>query len=61
MAELGVTVSCVYIKSSLSGYGVDEQMDYVTNNFHIDLKVVNSSHWLENESRGQGFFYAGRR
>ena len=52
MAELGV-----------SEHGVDEQMDYVTNNFHIDLKIVDRSHWLESELRGQDFFTldAGRR
>lgn len=63
MAELGVPVKCLYIRSSLSEYGVDEQMDYVTNNFHIDLKVVDRSHWLESELRGQDFFTldAGRR
>ena len=56
MAELGVSVKCLYIRSSLSEHGVDEQMDYVNNNFHIDLKVVDRSHWLESELRDQDFF-----
>jgi len=56
MAELGVPVNCLYIKSRLSEQGVEEQMDYVTNNFHIDLKVVDRSNWLESELMGQDFF-----
>ena len=56
MAELGVPVRCLYIRSNLSENGVEEQMDYVTNNFHIDLKVVDRSHWLESELSGQDFF-----
>tara|TARA_B110000902_G_C14097406_1_gene509310 strand:- start:112 stop:585 length:474 start_codon:yes stop_codon:yes gene_type:complete len=63
MAELGVPVKCLYIRSSLSDRGIEEQLDYVTNNFNIDLKVVDRSHWLESELRGQDFFTldAGRR
>jgi len=55
MAELGVTVKCLYVRSSLSPYGIDEQMDYVTNNFDVDLKIVNRSYWLEDQLSGQDF------
>lgn len=56
MAELGVPVKCLYIRSNLSEHGVEKQMDYVTNNFHLDLKVVDRSHWLESELSGHDFF-----
>ena len=55
MAELGVTVRCLYVRSNLSMHGIDHQMDYVINNFDVDLKVVDRSDWLENELRDDEF------
>ena len=55
MAELGVPVKCLYVKSNLSMYGIDKQMDYVTNNFDVDLKIVDRCKWLEGELKGQDF------
>tara|TARA_B100000900_G_C19985329_1_gene475481 strand:- start:26 stop:499 length:474 start_codon:yes stop_codon:yes gene_type:complete len=55
MAELGVPVKCLYVKSNLSMNGIDRQMDYVTNNFDVDLKIVDRCKWLEGELKGQDF------
>jgi len=55
MAELGVSMKCLYIKSSLSSGGIDEQIEYATNKFDIDLSMIDRSDWLENELQGQEF------
>ena len=55
MAELGISMRCLYIRSGLSSGGIEEQIDYATNKFDIDLRVVDRSHWLEGELRGQEF------
>jgi 3'-phosphoadenosine 5'-phosphosulfate sulfotransferase (PAPS reductase)/FAD synthetase len=55
MAELGVPVKCLYIRSSLSEHGVDEQMDYAIKKFDFDLDVVDRSHWLEDQLQGREF------
>lgn len=55
MAELDVSMKCLYVKSSLSTGGIEEQIDYATNKFDIDLTMVDRSDWLENELQGQEF------
>ena len=55
MAELGVHVRCLYVRSNLSMHGIDQQMDYIINNFDVDLEVVDRSDWLKNELRGDEF------
>ena len=55
MAELGVSMSCLYVKSNLSSGGIEEQIDYAINKFDIDLTMVDRSDWLDTELRGQEF------
>ena len=54
-SELSFPMKCLFIKSSLSSGGIDQQMDYAVNKFDIDLKIVDRSCWLDNELRGQEF------
>lgn len=55
LAELGVSIKCLYIQSSLSSGGIEKQMEYAIKKFDIDLDVVDRSHWLESQLQGREF------
>jgi phosphoadenosine phosphosulfate reductase len=54
-AEIGVSPKCLFIKSKLAAGGIDQQIDYLTARYDIDLHVVDRDAWLEEELRGQDF------
>ena len=55
MNQVDATVKCLYIKSSLSFGGVDEQAERICDRFSIDVDVVERDSWLDASLGGQDF------
>lgn len=55
MNELGVDFKCLYIKSDLAIGGVDQQMNYLTKKYKVELSVVDRNEWLESNLKGRDF------
>lgn len=54
-SEIAYVPKCLFVKSKLSGGGIEKQMDYVNSKFQIDLHVVDRDDWLEKQLCGREF------
>lgn len=55
LSEAGIVPKCLFIKSGLSIGGIQEQMDYITDRFAVDLYVVDRTPWVDEQLKGRDF------
>jgi phosphoadenosine phosphosulfate reductase len=54
-SEIAYVPKCLFVKSKLSGGGIERQIEYLTNRFRIDLFIVDRDDWLEQQLCGREF------